>query len=96
MQKDTYNTLEDIQLRRDELRDAIDKEGEHVMNLWHSVFKREEESSRAEYIAAIVNHSITAIDAFLMVRKLFRNYSYLFDFLNLGKKRSRDRKRNRK
>lgn len=91
MQKETYNTLEDIQLRRNELSDAIDKEGEHIIELWHSLYKKEEDSTRGEYIASIINNSITAIDAFLLVRKLFKSYSYLFDFLNLGRKRRKRR-----
>lgn len=92
MQKETYNTLEDLQLRRDELSEAIDKEGEHIMDLWHSLYKKDEESTRGEYIVSIINNSITAIDAFLLVRKLFKSYRYLFDFLNLSKRKRSRRK----
>jgi hypothetical protein len=92
MQKETYNTLEDLQLRRDELSDAIDKEGEQIMDLWHSLYKKEEDSTRGEYIVSIINNSIMAIDAFLLVRKLFRNYNHLFDFLIPSKKKRSHRK----
>ena len=75
-----YNTLEEIQLRRDQLSEDINREGEKIATLWNGIFKKQENSTRGEYIATLVANSITAIDAFLLVRKLIKNYSGVLDF----------------
>jgi hypothetical protein len=87
----TYNTLEEIQLRRDQLSEDINREGEKIATMWNGMFKQQENSTRGEYIATLVANSITAIDAFLLVRKLIKNYSGVLDFFkrNDSKKKKR-------
>jgi hypothetical protein len=84
-----YNTLDDIQQRREELLTAIEQEGEQIGVMWNSLFKKQEESTRGEYIVSLVNHGIMAIDAFLLVRKLMKNYSQVFEFFSGKKKKKR-------
>ncbi|MCR5679348.1 MAG: hypothetical protein K6G08_03925 [Prevotella sp.] len=76
-----YRTLEQIRQRKDELRRQIDRDGQHIEGLWGKLFVKREESTRGEFIANIISHSALAIDTFLMVRKLRRDYSGLFSFL---------------
>ena len=82
-----YNTLEEIRLRKERLSDDIDREGDKIAQIWSDVFHRHDESSKGEYVASVVTHAITAIDAFLLVRKLMKNYSGLLSFLTSGKKK---------
>lgn len=88
-QTDTYNSLEEIQLRKDQLAEAIEQEGEQIATLWGDLFKKREDSTKAEYVTSIITNSIAAIDAFLLVRKLVKNYSGLFSFLFPKKRKHR-------
>jgi len=81
----TFGTLEEIQMRKDQLTDAIDTDSEKIAALWNELFKKREDSSKGEYIASIVTNTITAVDAFLMVRKLMKNYSGMLSFFKLKK-----------
>ena len=51
MQNNQYNTLEDIALRKDELKAQL---------------------------SDLIGNAITAVDAFLLVRKLMNTYGWLF------------------
>ncbi len=83
----TYNTLEEIQMRKNQLNEAIERDSELIRTLWDDVFKKKEDATKGEYIAGIVNNSIVAIDAFLLVRKLMKSYSRVLDFFNFGRKK---------
>ena len=88
-QIDTYNTLEEIQMRRDQLTESIEQDKVLIGNLWDELFTKHEDATKGELIASIVTKSITAIDAFLMVRKLINNYGHVLSFLGLGSKRKK-------
>ena len=91
MQTETYNTLEEIQKRREQLSDDIEQQGDLIAEMWHEVFRKPNESSKGEYIGALIANSITAIDAFLLVRKLMRSYSGVFNFF--GNRKAKKNKR---
>ena len=74
----TYNTLEDIQLRKEQLQVDIQTGSEQIGSLWHELFVPKKANTKGEMVANLVSNSITAIDAFLLVRKLMKNYSGLF------------------
>ena len=84
MAKPVYNTLEDIQQRKDALQADIRKDNEQIGTLWRELTAPQKSDSKGELIANLVANSITAIDAFLLVRKLMKSYRYLF-----GKKKSK-------
>lgn len=92
MEKTTYNTLEEIQLRRNQLSEDIEREGEQIAVLWGDLFKRNEDSTRGEQIATLITNSITAIDVFLLVRKLIKNYSGIFRFFHREGKKKKNRR----
>jgi hypothetical protein len=82
----TFHTLEEIRLRKDQLDEAINQDEEQIARLWNSLFTKKENSTKGEYIAAIVANSVTAIDAFLLIRKLTKSYSSVFKFFKKKKK----------
>ncbi len=77
-----YHTLEEIRLRKEQLSYELQKDNEQFGKLWTSVFTKKDDGTKTEWVASIIANSMTAIDAFLLVRKLMKNYGHLF-----GKKR---------
>ncbi|MCR4602347.1 MAG: hypothetical protein K5683_02280 [Prevotella sp.] len=82
----SYRTLADISQRKQELRMQLLNDKQHIDQLWKGLFVKREESTRGQFIANIISNSAMAIDAFLMVRKLKKNYSGLFQFFKKKKK----------
>lgn len=70
----SYQTLEEIQLRKSKLKADIQGESKKIDELWHELTAPQPAGSTGELIANIVANSITAIDAFLLVRKLTKTY----------------------
>ena len=84
MPQPTYSTLEDIQQRKEAVQANIQKDNERIGILWHDLTAPQKSDTKGELIANLISNSITAIDAFLLVRKLMKSYGYLF-----GKKKRR-------
>lgn len=81
-----YSTLDEIRRRKDVLRLQIDRDNQKIDRLWSSLFVKRDESTRGEFISSLISHSALAIDTFLMVRKLNRNYGELFSLFKRKKK----------
>ena len=77
-QQSSFNTLEEIRLRKEELENQIQKDNSQISSLWNQVFVKREDTTKGDYIASIVTNSITVIDLFLLFRKLKKNYGSLF------------------
>ena len=73
-----YHTLEEIRLRKEELANAIQQDSTKFSSLWNQTFIKREGNSKGEYISGLIANSITAIDAFLLIRKLMKGYGTLF------------------
>lgn len=73
-----YSSLDEIQSRKDELKDEIHQQSGQISTLWHDLTVPQESSSKGELVAHLVSNSITAIDGFLLVRKLMKTYGYIF------------------
>lgn len=84
-----YRTLEEIRQRKDELLEQIEQDNTQFTNLWHSVFLKKNENTKTDYIAGLVSNGIVAVDTFFMIRKLMKNYEFLFGF---GKKKNKKKK----
>ena len=78
MPKPTYHTLEEIQIRKEELQSNIQQENDQIGILWRTLFAPQKASSKGELVAHLVANSITAIDGFLLVRKLMKSYGRIF------------------
>ena len=73
-----FQTLDDIIKRKEELAAGIQKESDQISTLWHTLFIPPKNATKGEMVANIVSKSITAIDAFLLVRKLMKTYGHIF------------------
>ena len=83
----SYHTLEDIRQRKDELLEQIQGDSKRFSTLWNGLFAKDEESSKADYIAKIITNSVTVIDLFLMYRKLKKNYGGLLGLFGKSKQK---------
>ncbi|MCR5197295.1 MAG: hypothetical protein K6D55_00725 [Prevotella sp.] len=81
----TYTTLEEINQRKQELRLQLDRDKQIVDQLWKGLSVKREDTTRGQVIANIISNSAMAIDAFLMVRKLKKNYGGIFQFFKKKK-----------
>ena len=81
-----YRSLEEIRERKADLREALGKDTAKMEQLWNKVFVKREETSKGDYVAAMISNGVMAIDAFLLYRKLRKNYQAIF-----GRKKSKKR-----
>lgn len=82
-----YNTLEEVQVKKDELSDKIQKQNDEIAELWNNLMEPKKANTKGEFIANVISNAITAFDAFMLVRKLTTQYS---DFFNVrGKKKKK-------
>ena len=73
-----FRTLEEIRLRKDELIEQIQEDNTKFTGLWNQTFIKSEGNTKADYISGLIANSVTAIDIFLVVRKLMKNYKSIF------------------
>ena len=83
-----YHTLEEIRLRKEELAAELQQDNTRFTTLWNQAFIKREGSTKGEYISGLISSSITAIDAFLLIRKLMKGYGNIF-----GKSTKKSKKR---
>ena len=80
-----YRTLEEIRQRKNELRRQIDRDNEHISQLWGSLFVKRKDSTTGQFVTNLLSHGAMMIDAFLLVRKLRRDYGGLMQSLRSKK-----------
>jgi hypothetical protein len=73
-----YQSIEEIQSRKQVLQADIWQENEKISSLLHGLTAPQKANSKGELASHLISNSITAIDAFLFVRKLMKNYGHLF------------------
>ena len=76
--KPIYTTLEQIQERKNQLSVDIQRESNNISELWHELASPKPASSKGELVASLVSNGVTAIDAFLLARKLMKTYGWIF------------------
>ena len=77
-QEKDYHTLDEIRQRKEELASSLQKDNEQFSTLWNQLFVSRKDSSKGEWVAGLIANSVTAIDGFLLIRKLMKNYGHLF------------------
>ncbi len=82
MPQPTYNTIEELQQRKEHLLVDIRKDGSRIGELWDQLVSPKTSNSKGELVAHLIGNSITAIDAFLLVKKLMKTYGHLFNRKN--------------
>ena len=80
----SYQTLEDIRQRKEELAQDIQNDNRRFGQLWNETFVLQKDGSKGEWVSSLIANSVTAVDTFLLVRKLVKNYGHL---LGLRKKK---------
>lgn len=73
-----YRTLDEIQKRKEELSAELQRDNEKFSSLWGQLFVKRNDNTKGEWVASLIGNSITAVDTFLLVRKLIKNYGFLF------------------
>ena len=84
-----YHTLEEIRLRKEELAAEIQQDNTKFSALWNQTFIKRENSTKGEYVSGLIANSITAIDIFLVIRKLVKGYGNLFGKTTMKSKKKR-------
>lgn len=80
------NTLDEIRTRKEELYSEIAKKEEVIASTWESLWEPAKANTKGEMVTHIIANSITAVDAFLTMRKLISRYGHLF---GVGKRKKR-------
>ena len=83
--KKTYRNLEEIRERKLQWDEEMNRDTAKMNMLWNKTFVKREDATKGEYVTSMINNGIMAFDAFMLFRKLKRNYNSLFG----SKKRKR-------
>ena len=74
-----YHSLEEIQMRKEQLSEVIELENEEIKHLWEQLTTKDDEQlSRGEQIAQYIKYGIMAYDGFMLFRKLKSSYGNFF------------------
>lgn len=74
----SYHTLEEIQARKEELHSQLQAHSEQIAVIWEELFVPKKANTKGELVTTIISNSITAFDAFMLVRKLMKQYGSIF------------------
>ena len=84
-----FRTLEEIRARKEQLLSELQQDNTKFSTLWGQTFIKRDESTKGEFVSSLIAHSVTAIDVFLVVRKLMKNYGSLFGKSSSSKKKKK-------
>ena len=82
-----FRTLEEIRIRKDELISQIQEDNTKFTGLWNQTYIKRDGNTKGDYISGLIANRVTAIDIFLVVRKLMKNYKSIFGKSSSKKKR---------
>ena len=74
-----YQSLEEIQMRKEQLSEVIDLENQEIKRLWEQLAEKDEELSRGEQIAQFIKYGFMAYDGFMTFRKLKNSYGSILN-----------------
>lgn len=77
--KHTYASIEQMQQRKEQLREVITLEDKEIHRLWTQLTSNDKHTSKGEQFAAFVSYGVMAYDAVMMLRKLKRGYGGLLN-----------------
>jgi len=79
--KQSYGSIEEMQQRKEQLREVISLEDKEINRLWTQLTSDNRSGSRSDQIAAFVSYGVMAYDGIMMLRKLKRGYGSLLNRL---------------
>ncbi len=74
-----YHSLEEIQMRKEQLDEVIELENQEIKRLWGQLTVNDEDLSRGQQIGKYIEYGIMAFDGVMTLRKLKRNYGSLLN-----------------
>jgi hypothetical protein len=74
-----YHSLEEIQMRKEQLDEVIELENEEIRRLWVQLTNEDQELSRGEQIAQFIKYGFMAYDGFMTFRKLKNSYGSILN-----------------
>ena len=77
--KQTYSSIEQMQQRKEQLREVIHLEDKEILRLWAQLTSTGKNARRSDQIASFVSYGVMAYDGFKMLRKLKRGYGSLLN-----------------
>ena len=84
-----FRTLEEIRQRKEQLLNELQKDNAKFSTLWDQTFIKRDGNTKGEYVSGLIANSVTAIDIFLVIRKLVTNYGSLFGKSSTSKKKKK-------
>lgn len=70
-----YRSLVELQLRKEQIRNAIHKDNADIMSKWHSLFKKPEgKKKKSLTMASLVSTGTGVFDGLLFAWKLYRKF----------------------
>ena len=76
----TYNSMEELLMRKEQLSEVIDLEDQEIKRLWSVLNAKDEQSTATQQMAKYFSYGVMAYDGLMMLRKLRRGYG---NFLNI-------------
>ena len=74
-----YHSIEEIQMRKEQLDEVIELENEEIKRLWGQLASDDENLSRGEQITKYIKYGMLAYDGVMTLRKLKRNYGSILN-----------------
>ena len=74
-----YHSLEEIQMRKEQLDEVIELEDEEIKRLWGVLTEREGGETRSEQIIKYIKYGMMAYDGMMTLHKLKRNYGSILN-----------------
>lgn len=80
-----YHSLEEIQMRKEQLDEVIELEDQEIKRLWGQLTTKDENLSQGEQIGKYIQYGMMAFDGVMTLRKLKRNYGSLLNLFKKGR-----------
>lgn len=74
----SFTSLKDITAHKNEIGSNIAESKKKIVTLWDLLSTPEPTNNRGELISSLISNSITALDAFMLVRKLTKRFGRIF------------------
>ncbi|MBO7140042.1 MAG: hypothetical protein J6W75_04905 [Bacteroidaceae bacterium] len=78
-QKRAYSSIEQMQMRKEQLQEVIELEDNEIRRLWTQLTDNNKNATKGEQIGTFVSYGVMAYDGLLMLRKLKRGYGSLLN-----------------
>ena len=75
----SFQTLEEIELHKEQLKEVIELEDKEIKRLWDELTAEEKSLSRGEQISRYISYGLMVYDGVMTISKLKRNYGNLLN-----------------